>query len=339
MTKEKFLEQLQEALEDEFIPQQIIADTLKEYGSMIDDALESGQSIEIFSQRMGSPKKVAKALAKEHPHRGRQSNRMVALTPFIATISFFLLGVFLNAWHPGWLVFLMIPIAGILSSSRISWPNLFTFLILIVFILGGTYFDLWTPLWSLFLLLLVLPNNRKNVERIKPFAIAYSVIVVSLYHAWVLLPLDIFITPEQRTILDFILPLIGFVPLVVYGFFKLVIQIQLDDLWKSENRLRNLINVGVVLGIVILYVTLGLSLEGFWHPGWLLFLLIPVYFIVLNAKRFPIVEVMPFIATILFVLVGEYVTIQNNTSGYVISWLFFLLIPISGILFKGGDSR
>jgi hypothetical protein len=340
MTKQKFLDQLKEALNEEFvIPQQVIDDTLKEYGSMIDDALESGQTIEAFSQSMGSPKKVAKALAKEYPyHRSNVGNRIVALTPFIATIAFFLLGFFLNAWHPGWLVFFLIPVAGILTSSRINWKGLLVFFILSIFILGGTIYSLWTPLWSLFLLLIVLPNTQDKMKKLRIYAIGYSLLVIALYHMWILFPF-IEVSTEQETLLNRVIPVVLFLPIVIFGFFNGAIQIHLDITLDRERRFKIFLNFMVVLGIIALYFILGLFLEGFWHPGWLVFLLIPLYFIFLNAKRFPWVAIMPFVATALFVLVGEYVTIQNSISGYALSWLFFLLIPMTGILSKGGDSQ
>jgi hypothetical protein len=87
---------------------------------------------------------------------------------------------------------------------------------------------------------------------------------------------------------------------------------------------------------VIGYVVLGI-VTGLWHPGWLLFLLIPIYFTSVAAKTFPINDLMPFIATILFVLVGEYVSIPGETNSYALSWLFYLLIPITGILKEKGE--
>ena len=100
MTKTSFLEALKEALQEREVNAKVIEDTIKEYASMIDDALESGESIETFIKRMGSPEKVAKALAKQQQP---PSNKFAALSPFIATITFFLDGCHLSSLA-SWLV-------------------------------------------------------------------------------------------------------------------------------------------------------------------------------------------------------------------------------------------
>ena len=69
-----------------------------------------------------------------------------------------------------------------------------------------------------------------------------------------------------------------------------------------------------------------------WHPAWVLFFMIPVYSILRHQSSFSLVPLMPFIATTLFVLVGEYIALPNGGSSYILSWLFFLLIPITSIL-------
>ena len=63
---------------------------------------------------------------------------------------------------------------------------------------------------------------------------------------------------------------------------------------------------------------------------WVLFLLIPMVVIFLDQRAdnstFEFTTYTPFIATILFFLTGYYFNL------FAISWLFFLIIPISAIL-------
>ena len=57
-----------------------------------------------------------------------------------------------------------------------------------------------------------------------------------------------------------------------------------------------------------------------------------VYPLLRHQSSFSLVPLMPFIATTLFVIVGEFMSLSNGGSSYILSWLFFLLIPITSIL-------
>jgi len=319
MTKQSFLNALREALEDEHVQNNIIEETVQEYGSMIDDALEGGETVESFIKRMGSPKKVARALAGGD--RTQTSNRLTALSPFIATILFFLVGVFYQAWHPGWLFFLLIPITAILSKKPIQWKGLMTFVIIIVFILGVYSTNLLNPLWSLFVLLIPQWKSRKN-QLLNRLGFIYTYLAVALYHVAVFYYSFAFIGgyPEVTSIYTLI-PLLLFIPVILYAF------------WKGSVQIRFALTF--IVSVIAFYVFIGLT-WGVWHPGWLIFFLIPVVYTLRGAKQFPFTAIMPFVATTLFVLVGEYASIPGQDTAYTLSWLFFFLIPISGILKKVG---
>jgi hypothetical protein len=314
-----------------------IEDTLEEYASMIDDALESGQTIESFIERMGSAKKVAKAFAKE---RKKRSNRLVAIMPFLSTIIFFLLGVFYNAWHPGWLVFLLIPVSGILTNKPIRWRGLMVFIILTTFILIVYQTNLVNPFWSLFILLIPRFNSAKN-QFIHRLAFVYTYLAVIVYCVIVLYLLFGFIgaTQNLRDVYS-LFSLLVFVPVAIYVIWSGRIEFKIDGVdidWRDLKSAKPaLFHLVFLLTVLVSYIIIGFA-SGLWHPGWLIFFIIPIFYIVRKAKKFPLVPLMPFIATTLFILVGEYVNIPGQTSGYVLSWLFFFLIPISGILQKGGE--
>lgn len=335
MTKTSFLEALREALQERDVNAKVIEDTIKEYASMIDDALESGESIETFIKRMGSPEKVAKVLAKQQqPPR----NKFADLSPFIATIAFFLIGVLYQAWHPGWLVFFLIPIAGILTSKKIQWRGLSVFIILTVFIIGGWQTNLYNPLWSLFLLLVPFGSKQNPPSQtIRTIATIYTIIAVAIYHVWVVYALFSRMggMPDPWVL---IWPLSILIPVVVYAFINGTIQISVTNFTNKKEKHVTIMGFSLTGILILTYIGLGILIPNFWHPGWLIFLLIPVIFILLSAKKFPIVALSPFIATTLFVLVGEYVSIPGQDTGYTLSWLFFLLIPITGILFSKGDA-
>lgn len=77
-------------------------------------------------------------------------NRFIAATPMICLIAFLLLGFLADAWHPGWVVFLAIPIVPSIlnkSLSRLLYPSL----CVLAFFVLGLVFGLWHPGWIVFL--------------------------------------------------------------------------------------------------------------------------------------------------------------------------------------------
>jgi hypothetical protein len=107
------------------------------------------------------------------------------------------------------------------------------------------------------------------------------------------------------------------------------------DLLENPMSIRRfLIHLGFIAIITLVYLAIGVT-WGIWHPGWLIFFIIPIAYILRGSKRLSLTALMPFVATTLFVLVGEYASIPGQDTAYTLSWLFFFLIPIIGILKKG----
>ncbi|HHU24155.1 MAG: hypothetical protein PHG08_01730 [Bacilli bacterium] len=84
--------------------------------------------------------------------------KIVAVTPLVATLVFLLLGFIWEAWHPGWIVFLSIPIVG--TIEKITRKNMkakitsltFLFCLITFFILGFAW-GAWHPGWLVFFLI------------------------------------------------------------------------------------------------------------------------------------------------------------------------------------------
>ena len=331
MTKDSFLKELLEKLRDHGLREQDIQDIHEEYSSMIDDALEHGEDLESFVKRMGSAKKIAKAIRKNYPEK---SSKVVQLMPFLATAVFFLLGVLADAWHPGWLVFLLIPVSSILSERRIEWAGLSVFAILTIFILMGTYFDLWNPFWALFLLVTTFGKEHASKAFIR-ISRMYTWLSVIAYHILVLaISFEWFGTSIQSPQIWLAFAPLMFVPIAIFALLNGSIKLTVD-LDKEGIPWSKVIEFLILVGsVVALYLILGFYVQA-WHPGWLVFFLIPSYYTIKSSKRrVPFTSLMPFIATSLFVLVGEYISLPNASNSYAVSWLFFLLIPVSGILFN-----
>ncbi len=81
--------------------------------------------------------------------------KIMAVTPLCCLIVFLLLGFIWNLWHPGWLVFIMIPIMPFLlgfKKIKISIP----LVIIIIYLILGLAWNLWHPGWIVLLLIPVL---------------------------------------------------------------------------------------------------------------------------------------------------------------------------------------
>lgn len=83
--------------------------------------------------------------------------KLTAATPLLCLITFLILGFADDIgfsdkplWHPGWIVFLLIPIVPVLLGTKkiISiWPAF----CVIIFLIIGFAFDKWHPGWIIFL--------------------------------------------------------------------------------------------------------------------------------------------------------------------------------------------
>ena len=90
--------------------------------------------------------------AKRREEEQRRKDKSDASYPMVITGLYLVLGCFFGLWHPGWLLFLTIPLHYIPFTSfraRLAHPVSITLLYLIL----GFFFDLWHPGWLVFLLI------------------------------------------------------------------------------------------------------------------------------------------------------------------------------------------
>lgn len=78
--------------------------------------------------------------------------RIMAATPIICVIAYLLMGFLADLWHPGWVVFLAIPlVAAILFNKSQKLVTIYSMIIAIAYIIIGFTTSLWHPFWILFL--------------------------------------------------------------------------------------------------------------------------------------------------------------------------------------------
>lgn len=364
--KRTYLNDIRELLQEKNFERKDIEDILADYSQLYDDMIANGLSNEETMAKLGTPRAIVEELSSERrttfvkqPMKGR---KLIALSPFIATILFFVLGFAadlwhlswmafllipmtaivveglnkrwkkhfltplmpfaavliymglgfgLQLWHPGWLVFLSIPVVAILESRQRNVLSTLTALspfmaILAFFILGE--FGLWQPGWLVFLAIPMIGIlNGKNWGKIIVFELSF-LIAIGLY-----LYIGYVMGEWTLAALSFLIP-------VIYGVLSGDIQIRFfQGDWFSK--------ITVILTIAV-YVAMGILFPTTWAWLWVIFFLVPVQAIVRKGgKENILVAVMPFVATTIFYLVGFFVP-----GAFAYSWLAFLLIPMAAIL-------
>ncbi len=88
----------------------------------------------------------------------RIKNKIISATPLITIAIYLLLGFCLDAWHPGWVVFLAIPLVPTLlnafgESFKKSFMSILTIVLVVGYLVVGVCFDIWHPTWVAFFLI------------------------------------------------------------------------------------------------------------------------------------------------------------------------------------------
>ena len=81
--------------------------------------------------------------------------------PIWVTAAYLILGFVFHAWHPGWIIFLTVPLFYLPDSQRTPVRLLGNpIVITIIYLLLGTMCDLWHPGWLIFLLIPLLSSRQ-----------------------------------------------------------------------------------------------------------------------------------------------------------------------------------
>lgn len=92
--------------------------------------------------------------------RERQRKRMAFPYPIWVTAAYLILGFVFGMWHPGWIIFLTIPLFYLPDSQRTTVRLLGNpVMVTIIYLLLGTVCDLWHPGWLVFLLIPLLAGK------------------------------------------------------------------------------------------------------------------------------------------------------------------------------------
>ena len=363
--KTNYLEELKLLLDNYKMEESEKDEIISDYNEMYDGYLGRGVQDEDIMKKLGSPKSIIRELAEgfkkvEKPVPGGE--KFIALSPFIALIIFFILGFGFDLWHPGWMVFTIIPIAAIIvEMGKTRDEHLTTalspFFAVLLFLYLGFYHDLWHPGWIVFIIIPILSiwNSRRTLTNLdllvslSPFftGIAYVVLGLNGYwtEGWVVLLLIpmLGILNEKNKLMLIVWELLFIIGIGGY----LYIGYTYPDMWGyALFAFTPIVILGIITGhigisvdgdipkdyrYVIIGSTLGYLLLGFvfglWAEAWLIFMAIPVYAIVTEVpKKEQLVSLSPFIATAIFFILGF------GFGWWAYCWMAFLIIPIIAIV-------
>jgi len=77
--------------------------------------------------------------------------------PMVVTFVYLVLGFVFGLWHPGWIIFLTVPLFYLPAAERTPLRLLCNpVMVTIVYLLLGTMCDLWHPGWLVFLAIPIL---------------------------------------------------------------------------------------------------------------------------------------------------------------------------------------
>lgn len=96
-------------------------------------------------------------------------NRIIAATPLLCVITYLLLGFVGELWHPGWIVFIAVPIVPMILKPS-GFKAGFPLIVAVVYLILGFTIDFWHPGWIMFLLIPVFyiffpeTKSKKTIE-------------------------------------------------------------------------------------------------------------------------------------------------------------------------------
>lgn len=131
----------------------------KLYNVSLDFLLQTEDSLEtIKTEQIKEEAKIIvdEDVEDEDAKKPKVLNMLSGLIPVLITITYFILGGVFNLWHPGWLVFLFIPVfLTLIDAIYFKRPDDFCFpvLVVIAYLFIGFEFSGWHPYWFLFLLI------------------------------------------------------------------------------------------------------------------------------------------------------------------------------------------
>jgi len=359
--KNKYLADLRENLDLYDMNEAEKNEIIDDYGSLFDDALSKGMTDDEILSYLGKPTRIIRELTEgcRRIKKSSKDSKIIAISPFITLIAYLILGFAFNLWHPGWVVFVLIPITAIVVEMGKNHDEHLTtalspFVAVMVYLYLGLYENLWHPGWLVLLIIPILGifNSRRTMKflelitALSPFAaliVYFAIGEQGYYHpGW----LVFFIVPiigalNEKNIGKLLLTEFLLI-LGVIGY--LYIYYTFDETWialiafapsfayglysghiQIEFGNDKKMNIIVVLTIIA-FILVGV-LTSVWSLAWLILFVIPVYSIIrYSPKDTHLIAISPFVSVTIFMILGVLFGL------WAYSWMAFLLIPMIAII-------
>ena len=362
--KHEYLSRLKELLDRYDVSDQEKQDILDDYSDMYDNWEQKDMSHDEIVEKLGKPRGIIGSLVEGYrrmPKPKDGSERIIALSPFVALVIFFIAGFGFNEWVYSWMAFILIPVTAIIvEMGKSRDPHITT--ALSPFITGIIYYiliieyQLWHPGWLVFLLIPVLGvfNSRKTMSfltlltSLSPFAAVLAYVLLGEEGYW-----------HNMWVVFLIIPFLGSlhqketwkkVFTIIYYPAAVVAYLYLGDMtgnWVFPAAVflpiiaYHIITGDIQIGIesdaprdykivsvvtIVLYIAVSV-LTNAWLITWLIFFIIPVYAIRKETEEpEQTIAFTPFIATTIFMLLGFFFGV------WAWAWLAFLIIPVVAII-------
>lgn len=367
MRKETYLSYLKDILDTFDISEEEKATILEDYEGMIDDAIAEGNHAEALETLFGDREQIKKQLEETYPKKKKKKKTMRCteaingVMPFITLAIFVLLGVLYDAWHPGWMVFLLIPLTAILlevinTESINKLYSLIPVSTLVLYLVLGLFYSLWHPGWLVltigFMAVILFTPSLRMLHRltaISPF-IALNIYILTGHFTgvysptWTVFLLTVFlgILNEERIhhkwLLEGLLALslgvyllLGYFledwTLALFSFLIFIIPaIFTGHIHVKIHGFSTWVEKTTLILSIVVFFLWGYFLDA-WAVAWVVFLTVPSMSVILHAKgRDSLVPITVFLSIVAFYLIGYY------TGYWNLAWLVFLSIPVVAIV-------
>lgn len=362
--KNNYLDELKLLLDNYKMKRAEKDEIVADYADMYDGYFGKGIADDEIVKKLGSPRSIIRELTEgfkkvEKPLPGGE--RIIALTPFIALIAFFILGFGFDLWHPGWVVFTIIPVTAIvIELGKTRDEHLTTalspFFASLLYLYLGFYHGLWHPGWIVFIIIPMLGiwNSRRTLTKLdlivslSPFVAGIAYVILGLQGYWTEGWLVFLIIPmigtlnEKNKLMMLLMESLFIIGILGY----LYIGYTYPEYWAyGLFAFSPIVILGFITGNVevtfvgapkdyryVIFTSLAIFLLlGFifnlWGVAWLVFLSIPVYAIQKEVGgNEKIVAISPFVALTIFFVLGYFFGL------WAWSWMAFLLIPMVAII-------
>jgi len=360
--KNNYLEELKGLLNLYQMEDNEVNDIVNDYDDMYNNWIETGMSEEEVESKLGTPRSIIKELTEGYrrkPRKQKKSDKVIAVSPFVALVIFMVLGFGYDLWAYSWMAFLLIPITAIIAEMDVKENEhvltaLSPFIAVIGYFILGFVYGYWHPGWLIFLIIPVIAifNSRKSMSflslliSLSPFAALVAFFYLGELGHWqqgwlVFLIIPILGAMEEKSFLrglliEFTILIGAFGYLFIgytYGEWNLALLAFLPALavafafgYIEVNYNGSKTYWGFVLLTVAVYLIVSLAF-GYWNLTWLIFLAIPVFAIVKEVRGSErVIALTPFLALVLFFMIGFLF------DGWVYAWLAFLIIPVTAIV-------